>query len=337
MVTKKKGGKNAKSHTEGKKEETEAGKEESETKEVKDLPSKEEIYEARKLAGNAKLDIEPVGIITPDEEKDLNSKLDKDYPEYKMIIDTAHEAGNTHEETEDELITKGYSSDLYGEYLDSKYSKKSAKDGSDFLDDGVIEEDKKQTDREKEEADKLIKLAFDAKEIRDAGIKATKAIDEAEKGKDQLDKSFAMPGQSHDNSKETVNPKPIKYRENAGEGAGTRGYTTWHCPECNQACIQEKHKWVCTSNSCLYGKPKPLPEDQIAKEITQYKLLLPDLGVSVHRVRMLHQGNGRYVIAAGQEKDIARQAIKILNKKTWKQLTSNQIKYLAENDVSKGF
>jgi len=312
---KNKGNKNANTQSKGKEKETEAGKKEPE-KEVDVLPSKEDTDEARKLAAEAK----------PVYEKNT----------YKVLIDNAFEAGNNHEEVEDELIAKGYSYDLYSEYLNDKYKKKVEKDGSNFLDDGEVPDSNLPTDREKEDADKLAKLEAESLAKINAAFKAANAIDEEEKDKDQFEKSFSMPGQTHDNSKETKNPIPRKYREAAVEGSGTKGYTIWHCPECNGKCVQEKHKWVCTSNSCLYGKPKPRPEDQIAKEIIQYKLLLPDLGVSVHRVKMSHAGNGRYTIVKGQEKDIARQVIKILNNKTWKKLTANQIMYMAENDKTKG-
>lgn len=298
----------------------------------KNVKTREKEKEAEK---EVELDIEPKEPSTPEAVvvNAMDDELDVIYPEYKMIVDESFEAKNNHEECEDILIAKGYDSDTYGEYLDAKYSKKSDKDGSDFLDDGVMNKEDEDTAIE---FDKAAKLEFELHNKLDAEIKATKEIEEVEKDKDQLDKSFPMPGQTHDHSKETVNPKPVKYREAAPTGGGQVGYTIWHCPECDSACKQEKHKWVCTSSTCLYGKPKPLSVDQIAEEITQYKLLLPDLGVSVHRVKMIHVGNGRYTIKEGQEKEIARQVIKILNNRTWKKLTVNQIEYLTKYDLSKG-
>ena len=63
--------------------------------------------------------------------------------------------------------------------------------------------------------------------------------------------------------------------------------------------------------------------------------MLEDLGCSVHKVKMYYVGNGRYKVKEGQEEYIAKQVIKILNRKTWKQLTAAQIKYLAEYDKTK--
>lgn len=247
-------------------------------------------------------------------------------------VDELVEMGMTHEQIEDALIAEGMEADQYGEYLDSKFKKKTEDDGASFLDDGVVNTE--ETDASKEMKAEEARLRVAALELEEKEKAAAKKIDDVEAGKSSVDKSHALPHVTNDMTKETKKPTPKRVTEEAA-GEGKVSYTKWLCPTCGNACHQINHKWECKSPKCLYGKAKPLAEDDIPKEIVRYKLLLEDLGCSVHKVKMYYVGNGRYKVKEGQEEYIAKQVIKILNRKTWKQLTAAQIKYLAEYDKTK--
>lgn len=253
------------------------------------------------------------------------------------LIDLLYVDKDTHEQIENALIAQGFDSDVYGKYLDAKFKRKTEDDGADFLNDGVAKIDG--SDEEEEAEAKLVeevKLKADTLKLEEEKKAKEKEIEDSEAGKSSLDKSHAVTHVTNDMSKETKKPIARKVVEDSSSGGKIR-YTKWHCPLCDYECHQVKHKWECKSPKCLYGKPKPMNEDSIPKEIVRYKLLLEDLKCSVHKVKMVYVGGGRYKVKDGQEEHIAKQVIKVLQNKTWKQLTGKQIEYLASNDESKGF
>ena len=255
----------------------------------------------------------------------------------KDQIDDLHKEGKSHEQCEDELIARGYSDEAYGDALDLKYRKHSDKDGTDFLDEGKTVEKKVQESEADKEIEKLrIKLKKEQEALDEEKLKKEKEREESEEGKSSLEKSHEFSDISEDHSKEEESPNPKKYRNPDTKSGGTMSYTIWHCPKCKTACRQVNHKWVCNSPSCLYGKPKPIDKDAIPKEIVRYKLHLPELGCSIHRVKMICNSEGRYEVKEGQEDYIGKQVVKVLQNKTWKKLTSNQLEALAHYDKSKG-
>lgn len=254
--------------------------------------------------------------------------------ELQKKIDKMFEDKITHEQAENQLISDGVADEEYGSYLDLVYKKKKDDEGKNFLD-GETEE-QLETALEKEARLKLEKEKL-AEEQRSKAIadEATK-VEKAEGDLAPLDKSHALPDVVHTHEKETVKPKPHKIEENAPGTAGKIRYTVWKCPRCSSSCDQHQGRWVCTSSSCLFGKPKPLPEAEVPQEITRYRIRIPELKVNLTRIKMVYVGSGRYRIKQGQGEYIAKQVIKLLSMKTWKQLTGAQLEYLLEWDKSKG-
>lgn len=255
-------------------------------------------------------------------------------PRYEEIVDQCFEDKKTHEETEDLLLAEGIESDVYGEYLDSKYKIIKDSEGANFLDgEGTSEETelqfKERLQTEEEEKKR--------KEIEEAEKQKQIELEKDEEDLHVLKKSYHLPTLLNKTANETEKPRPVKIREKAKNNAGTVSYTIWECPKCKKACNQVKGKWICSSTKCLYGKPKPLDDADIPREVKQYRLMLNDVNVALTNVILTYKGEGRFVIKEGQEDYISKQVIKTLNSKTWKQLNKHQIAFLAEFDKSKGF
>lgn len=243
--------------------------------------------------------------------------------------------GMNHEECEDELIKRGISSDDYGETLDKTYSKKTASDGADFLDGEGADEVVSETDTQKEARVKKEKEEEQALSEAEEIKSKQNELDAAEEGKSPLDKTHLLQDKLYDNSKEDVKPRPIKITEDLKSGGKAR-WTKWECPRCKSACDQKQSGWFCTSATCLYGKPKPLPESEVPQEIERYRLHIPELKANLTRVKMVYIGEGRYALKEGQGEYCSKQIIRVLQMKTWKQLNQAQIEYLAEWDKTKG-
>jgi len=171
---------------------------------------------------------------------------------------------------------------------------------------------------EKAEGKKIVDRVLDSKE------QGTKPTTE----KELLD-PIEYPDATHDMSAEKEKPTPNKKTIEL-EGGGKTTETKWECPKCTSPCHRlDAQKWRCMNNNCDYGKPKPLAE--VPKEITRYKVTIPQLGIGVQNVKMVHVGGNEYVIAEGQEEYIAKQALRKLKNKQLKKMNRPQIEYMLKH------